>query len=214
VQTPYQPGPYGPPTPSPAYGYPQQGGYQTPAQTAAYAPPQSAATPPPYTIAPQPSTPATGGRGGQKSNQAVIIGSVVVALVAIGGLITALMLRGGSGDSGSQDAGRSAGASSSPVAGHKGPDTTKTIETTKCTEPETSYNDPKKIRVPDFSFKNLTSVKGCFQAAGWKYKVTRVDENTYGQDTVMDQFPTPGTDVDPKNVPEIELKVSSGNPSS
>jgi hypothetical protein len=29
----------------------------------------------------------------------------------------------------------------------------------------------------------------------------------------MDQFPSAGVDVDPKNMPEIELSVSSGNPS-
>lgn len=44
-------------------------------------------------------------------------------------------------------------------------------------------------------------------------KVTRVDENTYGEDTVMDQFPSAGDDVDPKNMPKIEIKVSSGDPS-
>ncbi|WP_055492241.1 protein kinase [Streptomyces sp. TP-A0356] len=218
VQTPYQPGPYGnptpAPTPSPAYGYPQQGGYQTPPQTAAYAHQQSSATPPPYNITPGPSTPATGGSGGQKNNRAVIIGSIVVALVAIGGLITALTMNGGSGNNAKGGGGsNSASPSSSAVAGHKGPDTTKTIETTKCTEPETSYNDPKKVRVPDFSFKYVLSVKSCFQAAGWQMKIKHVDENTYGEGTVMDQFPTPGTDVDPKNMPEIELSVSTGNPS-
>jgi serine/threonine protein kinase len=216
VQTPYQPGPYGAPTPSPAYGYPQQGGYQTPPQTAGYAPQQGTATPPPYNITPQPSTPAMGGSGGQqKSNRAVIIGSVVVALVAIGGLITALTLNSGSsGNDAKGGGGSSASASSSVAAGHKGPDTTKTIETTKCTEPDTSYNDPKKIQVPDFSFKNLSSVKDCFKAAGWRYKIKNVDENTFGQDTVMDQFPSAGTDVDPHDMPEIELSVSTGNPSS
>ncbi|MCW7941795.1 serine/threonine protein kinase [Streptomyces hygroscopicus] len=212
VQTPYQPGPYG--TPAPAYGYPQQGGYQAPPQAAAYAPQQSPATPPPYNITPGPSTPAAGGSRGQKGNRAVVIGSIVVALVAIGGLITALTLSNGGGNNANGGGGsNSPSASSSAVAGHKGPDTTKTIETTKCTEPEESYNDPKKIRVPDFSFKYIQSVKSCFQAAGWQMKIKNVDENTYGEGTVMDQFPSAGTDVDPKNVPEIELSVSTGNPS-
>jgi eukaryotic-like serine/threonine-protein kinase len=44
-------------------------------------------------------------------------------------------------------------------------------------------------------------------------KIKNVDENTYGEGTVMDQFPSAGTDVDPKNMPEIELSVSTGNPS-
>ncbi|MFD1662765.1 protein kinase [Streptomyces caeni] len=213
VQTPYQPGPYGNPTPvppqSPAYGYPQQVGYPTPQPTAAYAPQHAAATPPPYNITPQSPAPATGGSGG-KNNRAVIIGSIVVALAAVGGLITALSLNGNGGGSGG---GSSPSASASAVAGHKGPDTTKTIETTKCTEPDVSYNDPKKIRVPDFTYKYLGSVKSCFQAAGWQMKVTSVDENTWGQDMITDQFPSAGTDVDPKDMPEIELKVSTGNPS-
>ncbi|MFE9092799.1 protein kinase [Streptomyces sp. NPDC007264] len=212
VQTPYQPGPYGSPTPappqSPAYGYPQQGGYATPQPTAAYAPQQSAATPPPYTISPQ-SAASTHGGPGRKNNRAVIIGSIVVALVAIGGVIIALSLNGKDSGGG----GSSSSTSPSVVAGHKGPDTTKTIETTKCTEPEKSYNDPEKIRVPDFTYKYLGSVKSCFQAAGWQMKITPVDENTWGQDMITDQFPSAGTDVDPKNMPEIELKVSSGNPS-
>ncbi|MFE6547913.1 protein kinase [Streptomyces sp. NPDC057746] len=211
VQTPYQPGPYG--TPPPAYGYPQQGGYQAPPQTAAYAPQQSASTPPPYNLSPHSGVPG-GGSGGQKGGRGVIIGSVVVALVAIAGLITALALNGGNrDDTGGGPSSSTTGSSSSAVAGHKGPDLTKTIDTTKCTEPEESYNDDKKIRVPDFAFKNIQTVKSCFQAAGWRMKIKDYDENTYGEGTVMDQFPSAGTDVDPKNMPEIELSVSTGDPS-
>ncbi|WP_369247841.1 protein kinase [Streptomyces sp. R41] len=215
VQTPYQPGPYGTPTPAPtpqapAYGYPQQGGYQTPPQTAAYSPQQAPSTPPPYNLTPQPTTPVSSGSGGRKSNKGVVVGSIVVALVAIGGLITALTLNGGSDD---DKGGSDASKSPTVVAGHKGPDTTKTIETTKCTEPQESYDDPDKIQVPDFTYKYIKSVKSCFQAAGWQMKETKVDENTYGEGTIMDQFPTAGTDVDPKDMPEIELKVSTGDPS-
>ncbi|MEU8980334.1 protein kinase [Streptomyces sp. NPDC058467] len=215
VHTPYQPGPYGTPTPAPqapapAYGYPQQGGYQTPPQTAAYSPQQAPSTPPPYNLTPQPTTPVSGGSGGRKSNKGVVVGSIVVALLAIGGLITALTLNGGSGDD--KGGGNASKSPTTAVAGHVGPDTSKTIDTEKCTDPQESYDDPNKIQVPDFAFKNLKSVKSCFQAAGWQMKVTRVDENTYGEDTIMDQFPSAGTDVDPKNMPEIELKVSTGDP--
>ncbi|MFF3450776.1 protein kinase [Streptomyces sp. NPDC002667] len=211
VQTPYQPGPYGTPTPAPAYGYPQQGGYQGPPQTSAYAGQQHGpSTPPPYNLSPQP---ATGGQGGGRSNKAVVIGSVVVALVAVGGLITALVMNGGSGDDNKGGGQSTASTSSTPAAGHKGPDTSKTIDTEKCTDPTESYDDPKKIQLPDFHYKNLGSVKSCFQAAGWQMKITRVDENTYGEDTVMDQFPSAGEDLDPKHMPKIELKVSSGDPS-
>ncbi|MEU9874816.1 protein kinase domain-containing protein [Streptomyces phaeochromogenes] len=216
VQTPYQPGAYGPPTPAhsstPApssYGYPQQGGYQTPAQTAAYSPQQGYSTPPPYTITPQqPSAPGSG--GGRKSNMPVIVGSIVVALAAVGGLIAALQLGGGGDDE--KGGGGESSPSASAVAGHKGPDTTKKIEKTECTEPDESYNDADKIKVPDFKFKNMDSVKACLQAAGWQYEGQPVDENAYGQDTVMSQIPAADADVDPKSMPKIQLYVSTGNP--
>ncbi|WP_406353723.1 protein kinase domain-containing protein [Streptomyces sp. NBC_00658] len=221
VQTPYQPGAYGPPTPAPtppptpqpapSYGYPQQGGYLTPPQTSAYSPQQGISTPPPYNLAPQHPTPHPGGSGGgRKSNKGVVVGSIVVALVAIGGLLTALALNRNGDDTGG---GTDPSQSASVVAGHKGPDTTKTIDTEKCTEPEESYNDETKIRVPDFSYKYIQSVKSCFQAAGWQMTIKYVNENTYGEGTVMDQFPSDGTDVDPQNMPEIELSVSTGDPS-
>ncbi|MEW2525554.1 protein kinase [Streptomyces sp. NPDC047071] len=214
VQTPYQPGPYGPatpaaPTPQPGYGYPQQG-FPTPAPTNAYAPaPQAAQTPPPYSLSPQPATAAgTGGRGGSgggKRTMPVVIGSIVVALLAIGGVITAISLNGDSDDGGAKE-------TKKPVAGHRGPDRTKTIEKTECTEPDTAYNDPDKIKLPDFSYKDWRSVLSCLQAAGWHYDKQKLDENTYGEDTVMGQIPKAGSDVDPKDV-EITFQISTGNPS-
>ncbi|PZT69050.1 serine/threonine protein kinase [Streptomyces sp. SW4] len=218
VQTPYQPtpapNPYGTPpppsTPSPAYGYPQQGGYPTPAASGYQ---QGAATPPPYNITPQSSSPA-GAAGGRKNNRPVIIGSALVAVLAVGGLIAALLMSGGDEDPQAGGGGSSPSASSSKKPGYRGPDTSKTIEKDKCTEPDESYNDPEKIRLPDFTFKYIGSVKECFQAAGWQMKVVDVDENTYGQGSVRDQFPPAGTDVDPDDMPEITLKVSTGNPPS
>lgn len=218
VQTPYQPpstGGYGPATPAPApsYGYPQQGGYQTPPQTAAYSPQQGASTPPPYNIAPHQSSLSAGRSGGQKSNKGIVIGAIVVSLVAIGGLVTALVLNSGTGR---EEAGGDSGGSPSPTAtvaeGHRGPDTTKVIEKTECTEPTESYNDSKKIMLPDFTFKNIDSVKACLQAAGWQYDTQKVDENTYGEGTVMEQYPSANEDVDPKDMDTIILKVSTGNP--
>ncbi len=208
------PGPepaYGTPAPaphSPAYGCPQQGGYPTPA---AYFP-QGPSTPPPY----QPHAVGAGVRlpGGRESNKPVIIGSIVVALVAVGGLVGALTMNNGGGDDPKGGGETSASASASKAAGYRGPDKTKTIEKDECTEPEESYNDPDKIKVPDFSFKYIGSVKERFNAAGWRMKVVEVDENTYGEGSVRDQFPAPGTDVDPEDMPEIQLKVSTGNPPS
>ncbi|MFI9563971.1 protein kinase domain-containing protein [Streptomyces rishiriensis] len=210
VQTPYQPGPnpYGTPTPAASYGYPQQGGYQTPAP--AYNQ-QAQHTPHAYNLSPQPSTAVPS--GGRRNSRPVLIGSAVVAVVAVGGLIASLTVGGGSHDDSKGGGGT---ASSSPAAtkaaNYRAPDTSKTIDATECSEPQESYNDPAKIRVPNFKFKYIGSVKACFQAAGWQYKITKVDENTYGDGAVMDQFPSADTDVDPKNMPEIELKVSTGNP--
>ncbi|MFI6933686.1 protein kinase [Streptomyces sp. NPDC050287] len=228
VRTPYQPtpNPYGNPAapaapspgapshgaPSPAYGYPQQGGYQTPGP-AGYAPQHGPSTPAPYDLTPQPQPTGPSGGGG-KSNKPVIVGSVVVSLVAVGGLVAALLMNGGGG--GGNDAGGNTGVSpstsSSTVAGYRGPDTTKTVETTDCTEPEESYNDPDKVRMPDFQYKNWDSVVKCLQAAGWTYQDNDVDENTFGDGTVMKQFPSAGTDFDPKEPPKMQFDVSTGNP--
>ncbi|EFL33478.1 serine/threonine-protein kinase pksC [Streptomyces viridochromogenes DSM 40736] len=219
VQTPYQPtpppNPYGTPppsAPSPAYGYPQQGGYQTPSP-AAYAPQPGPSTPPPYNLTPQ-NAPAS--QGGGRSNKPVIIGSVIVSVVAVGGLIAALMMNGGGEDDQGGGGGSSPNTSASAAKkpGYRGPDTSRTIDSEECTEPQESYNDPEKIRIPDFKFKDITSVKACLQAAGWQSKINKVDENTYGEGTVMQQFPSESTDVDPKDMPQIELSVSTGNPPS
>ncbi|MFG2498428.1 protein kinase [Streptomyces sp. NPDC048441] len=218
VQTPYQPGPYGPATPAPApvtpgYGYPQQGGYQTPAPTNAYAP-QASQTPPPYTLSPQPGQTAAHGQGGGsgsgggKRNMPVIVGSIVVALLAIGGLITAMSLNGGDDEGGKSAKDKKSNA---PVAGYRGPDRSNTMETTDCTEPETAYNDENKIKVPDFTFRDWKSVQKCLQAAGWQSDERDVDENTYGKDTVMRQSPKEGSDVDPDDV-DIQFDISTGNP--
>ncbi|WP_405861692.1 protein kinase [Streptomyces sp. NBC_01515] len=211
VHTPYQPGPYGgTPAPAPAYGYPPQAGYQ-PQHSVGFGQ-QGISTPPPYNLTPQHPTPASGGGGG-RSNKPVIIGSAVVAVVAVGALIVALSMNNGSDGDAKGGGSASASTSVTAVEGHRDGDTSKTIATTACTEPEESYNDPSKIQVPDFQFKYVSSVKTCLQAAGWKVKIKSEDENTYGQGTVMDQFPAAGTDVDPKDMPQIQLGVSTGNPS-
>ncbi|GAA2316304.1 Stk1 family PASTA domain-containing Ser/Thr kinase [Streptomyces kunmingensis] len=217
VQTPYQPtpqpSPYGPPTPQPGYGYPQQpqhqsmqGGYQTPPPASPYAP-QGQHTPPPYTMGHQPQTSTQNASGGGR-NKGVVVASVVVALIAIGGLITALTLNNKGDDTGG---GGSDKASQSAVAGHKGPDPTKTVETDECTEPYNGSNDENKIKVPDFYLKNIDSVKACFRAAGWIPAVKPYNENTYGEGSVMSQSPAAGTEIDPEDV-KIQLQVSTGNP--
>ncbi|KKD05083.1 protein kinase domain-containing protein [Streptomyces sp. WM6386] len=208
VQTPYQPtpNPYGTPppsTPSPAYGYPQQGGYQTPTP----APNAYASTPPPYNITPHQAPPSG---GGGKSNKPVILGSIIVSVVAVGGLIAALTLNGGGTD---DDAGGdTTPTTSSTPSGYRTGDANRTVETTECTEPQESNNDPKQVQMPDFAFKNWDSVKLCLQAAGWSYDPNDYAENTYGQGTIMNQFPKAGTDFDPKNPPDMQFDVSTGVP--
>ncbi|MHC5906139.1 protein kinase domain-containing protein [Streptomyces sp. S6] len=208
-----QSGPYGTPAPAPSYGYPQQG-FQTPAPSfGAQTYPMGGA--PAMGGGPATPPPPTRSSGGTRSNRSVVVGSVIVAVVAVSSLLVAIALNagGGSDDEGGGGS-ESPTTSSGPVAGHRGPDTSKTIDSDNCTEPQESYNDPAKIRVPNFKFKNIDSVKACLQAAGWRPKLVDVDENTFGQGTVMNQFPAADTDVDPKNMPEIQLNVSTGNPAS
>ncbi|MFH9403450.1 protein kinase [Streptomyces sp. NPDC017638] len=216
VQTPYQPAPapnpYGHPAPAPAYGYPAQGGYQTP--PAAYGPQGTAPTPPPYAMSPQPpqsprqTRPSAGpGRG----RRPVIITSVAVAAIVVAGAAVALTLRNGS-DAEAKGTGASASASASHRAGYRGPDRTRRIDKEECTDPQESWRDSAKIELPDFRYKDIVSVKECLQAAGWKWKIDPEDDNTWGEDTVLKQFPEQGADVDPDDVGTIELSVSSGNP--
>ncbi|MGW6703750.1 protein kinase domain-containing protein [Streptomyces sp. NPDC054956] len=208
VQQPYQahqtpaPSPYAP-TPPPvqgSYGYPHQQA-QTPAPQ-----PYAAQTPPPYTIAPQTAqSPAPAG----KKNTPVIVGAIVVALVAIGGLVAVLNM----GDKDKDEAGPSSPSSSASASakGHKGPDLSRTIEDKKCKEPQKAYNDATKVRAPDFRYMNQVSVKACIRAGGWKYDEKPKDEAVYGEGTVIDQQPAGGTDIDPKNT-TFTLFISTGDP--
>lgn len=218
VQTPYQQPPqsgtYGAPTPGPhtaqpqvAYGYPQQG-YQTPPPASPY---QQQG--PGYGYPPQNGQLGTlggqGGNGAGKSNRALLIGSAVVAVLLVGGLVAALTMRGDSKDEEQPQAEKSA----SHAAGYKGPEPDKTIDPEKCVNPDEAYNDPKKIRVPDFQYKYVNSVKACLRAADWEVVVKHVPENTFGEGAVIEQWPAPGTDVDEKNRGKITLSISTGNPS-
>ncbi|MFE9737575.1 protein kinase [Streptomyces sp. NPDC006477] len=214
VQQPYQPGPYGPATPAPApsYGYPQQAPtpapmpYQTPAPGPASYQPSG-----PATYAPA-HTPAPSG-GGSRRNTPVLVGAVVAALLAVGGLIVAFNQKdkdpgteaGGAGGTGTQQ-------TETAAPGHKGPDLTKTIDPKKCSQPTESNEDPEKFEVPNFTYKNIQSVKACVQAAGWKIMTqTPVDESTYGEGTVLEQYPPAGEDITAKDA-EFTLKISTGNP--
>ncbi|MGW7786156.1 protein kinase domain-containing protein [Streptomyces tricolor] len=215
VQTPYQPtpapapNPYGHPTPAPSYGYPQQGGYQTP--PVGYGPQTGAPTPPPYTVAPHTAGHPAAGPAGRKKRP-VVVGSVAVAAIVVVGVIVALTVKNAGEDIKGGGGGSSASASASHRAGYRGPDISRTIETSKCTDPQESWKDPDKIELPDFRYKDIGSVKECLQAAGWKWDIKDEDNNTWGDGTVLNQFPSQGTDVDPDDLDSIELTVSTGNP--
>ncbi|HWU05377.1 MAG TPA: protein kinase [Streptomyces sp.] len=209
VQTPYQPhthqqhqpGPYGvpAPAPTPGYGYPQTAQpYGTPAHLGQQ-------TPPPYTVSPQP----MGGAGGaSKRNLPVVVGSIVVALVAIGGLITFLSMNG---DSGSGKGGDPS-ASESAVAGeHKPPERNRTMDEEECTDAMEDTDDPAKVQAPRFVYKDILSAKACALAAGWTIKEVEVEGNTYAEGQVVDQFPSSGTAVSERGA-HFELRVSTGNP--
>ncbi|MYY04858.1 MULTISPECIES: protein kinase [unclassified Streptomyces] len=215
VQTPYQPGPYqsqqqpgpyGPTTPAPApgpsYGYPQ-----TPApayQTGAPMVPMQHQTPPPYTISPQTTTTPAG--GGSKRNMPVIIGSIVVALVAIGGLITIIAVNGDDNKGGTE-----ASASESPAGEHRDPERNRTMKTEKCTDAIEDSDDPNKVSAPSFLYKDILSARACADAAGWTIKQIKVPGNAYAEDQVIDQFPTPGTAV-PETGAHFELRIATGDP--
>ncbi|MFE9256416.1 protein kinase [Streptomyces sp. NPDC006879] len=181
--------------PQPSYGYPQQS-YPTP-PSAGYG--QSTGNPP---------AGGSGASGGRRSTPALLaLGAV---LLAVGGLTTVALVRGwGGSDSPGGTGDRTASAPAQ--AGHRGPDRSRTIDPTACSEPGESYNDPDKVRVPDFRYKDLRSVKECFQEAGWKLTEEPKDEAVYGEDTVINQWPAAGTDIYPQDA-EITLEVSTGDP--
>ncbi|MFE4449070.1 protein kinase [Streptomyces sp. NPDC056796] len=208
VQTPYQPhphqqhqpGPYGTPTPTPGYGYPQAAQpYGSPAHL-------GPRTPPPYTMSPQTAA-GTAGRA-SKRNMPVVVGSIVVALVAIGGLVAFLNLQDDTGNGG----GAEPGASGSAVAGeHKAPERNRTMKVEKCTDATEDSDDPAKVQAPSFMYKDIQSAKNCTDAAGWTVKVIEVKGNTYAEDQVIDQFPSSGTAV-PERGAHFELRISTGDP--
>ncbi|MFD9427535.1 MULTISPECIES: protein kinase [unclassified Streptomyces] len=197
----HQPGPYqqtSAPTPASGYGYPQA----APAYQAAG--PLAHQTPPPYMTSPQNTGGGgAGGGGGSKRNMPVIVGSIVVALLAVGGLITALSLQnkdepGKDGDS--------------TVAGeHKPPERNRTMKTEACTDAMEDTNDPQKVMAPNFIYKDINSAKACALAAGWTIKEIKEPGNAYAEDQVVNQFPASGTAVAERGA-HFELRISTGDP--
>ncbi|GHC37145.1 protein kinase domain-containing protein [Streptomyces cinnamoneus] len=227
VQTPYQ-NPYGggyAQTPPPG---PQ--GYQTPPPAYQTGPGAGGAPTAPYAAASGPvgGSGGSGGSGGGKGNRSVVIGSGVVAVLAVIGVVAAIALNGkgskdeGGGDKPSASASVAPGGGGSVTAGGTGGgtqakvkegDKSKTVDREKCTKAYDNYRDKTKKSAPDFKYIYLDSVKECLQAAGWKYRVDVVNENTWGKGTVMTQSPEVGDAFDPKNG-EFVLTVSTGQSAS
>ncbi|WP_433341154.1 protein kinase domain-containing protein [Streptomyces sp. CA-253872] len=229
-----QPQAYG--TPPPAYGSPQ-GGYQSPppnpyGQTQPYGNGPAAA----YGGAPSygqgsgaygyPQTGAAqAGRDGGAGGGGAVGGSPpkpgkkrrIVLTVAL----TALVLVAGSlwvafGPDGKKD-----GPDDKPVAkessvhppGYRSPEPDRTMDPDKCADRTPSeWDDPKKVDVPDVQYKYMKSVEACLRAGGWEWKVEKVDNNTFGEGTVISQKPEPNKQVDRADRPSITLRVSTGNP--
>ncbi|MER6314507.1 protein kinase [Streptomyces sp. NPDC001581] len=215
VQQPYQaphtptPAPYAPTPPPQAHA---QGGYAYP-HTPAPQPYTVQQTGQPYTISPVGTQNQSAAGGGGKRNMPVLVGAIAVALLAVGGLIAAISMNGDDDkkEGTTADPGASTSASASAKAGFKGPDTTRTIDPKKCSEPVKHYSEAGKYSAPDLKYKNLLSVKECIQASRGKYKIEYKDEAVYGKDTVLIQSPAAGDKID-KEGTEYTLTVSSGNP--
>ncbi|MEV4975311.1 Stk1 family PASTA domain-containing Ser/Thr kinase [Streptomyces scopuliridis] len=226
VQTPYQPGPYGPPTPAPmqpsgpgagpGYGYPQTPppAYQT-----------ASPAPQPYNVSPQPQTAAHSGHGahgghgshggggqhGGRRNMPVIVGSAAIAILAIAGLVTALTMKNGTDGNGNTDP-RTTDSAGPAAAGHRDPERNRTIDATKCSDASEDGLDPGKVTVPDLRYKDILSVKDCLRAAGWTWsEPKKQNDGTQAEDIVINQYPRPGAAVLPKEQ-EFELTISTGDP--
>ncbi|WP_069813486.1 protein kinase domain-containing protein [Streptomyces sp. TP-A0874] len=231
-QTPYQPvgtpppgqygGGFGPSTPPPAsHG---QGGYQGPP-----APYAAGHTPPPYG--------APHSAPGRKSNLPVVIGAIAVALLVVGGVATALLLRKDDGDEQAKNPtqtespiGDSPGEPTTEPSGaapgggadtdegdDPAPETTvpedksRTIKKEKCTEAYEHYDDEDAVRMPDFNTRDLQSVKLCMNAAGWKYKdPPEKKDSLWGKNLVIEQHPKAGDAFNPEE-DKVELTIASGH---
>ncbi|WP_314175922.1 protein kinase domain-containing protein [Streptomyces winkii] len=226
VQQPYQPqqqyGGFGPSTPPPPGTAPM--GQYAPGTPYGAQPGAGQHTPPPYTLSPQ----GPGGGGGpRKSNTPVIVGSLVAVFIAVTAVVIAFVATADSGDdpkaddspslsapppSRDQPAADSGGGDDDGAGGFKPEDKSKTIETTRCTNASDSYSDKGKKIVPDFTYKNLDSVKKCISAAGWKLgEISHEDENIWGKNMVLEQSPDGIEYLDPDK-DKIDLTVSTGKP--
>ncbi|MEU5399571.1 protein kinase [Streptomyces sp. NPDC005963] len=219
VQSPYQPGPYGAPTPQ--YGYPQAPHTPAPHPAGPHTPgpptpgpgypasgPLAGVSPHSYTISPAQNAPAPRNTG---RKVVITLASVFLGLVIIGGVISAVQDRTKDDDTnGTRTSDPNASASATANAGTAlPPDRTRTIETRKCTDAYEDSGDPAKVQAPDLVYKDVLSVKECLRAAGWTWTVREENNPQWPKDAVIDQFPRKNSAVEPKNQ-EFELTISTG----
>lgn len=119
---------------------------------------------------------------------------------------------GDTGEAGSSGDSGTTGDTEEEEEKFKPEDKTKKIDSTDCTEARDHYSDKTKKYVPEFTYKNLASVKKCIREAGWKLgEVTEEDENVWGKNMVLDQDPDSLDEFDPKT-DKVDLTVSTGQP--
>ncbi|CAO0829457.1 non-specific serine/threonine protein kinase OS=Streptomyces microflavus OX=1919 GN=pksC PE=4 SV=1 [Streptomyces microflavus] len=152
------------------------------------------------------------GRRFLQRNMPVIVGSIVVALLAVGGLITALALQGGGKDDEAGKGGDPGTSETSTDEGYRPPERNRTMKSTKCTDALEDSDDPQKVQAPNFVYKDILSAKACAAAAGWTIKEIEEPGNTYAEGQVVGQFPSSGAAVAEQGA-HFELKVSTGRPS-
>ncbi|MGI5338936.1 protein kinase domain-containing protein [Streptomyces sp. CA-181903] len=237
VQTPYQ----APPQQNPYGAYGSNYAAQPPGPSPAYQTPpsyQGAHTPPPG-VMPAPSAGGGGGNGnGGRGNKPVIIGSAIVAALAVIAVIAVVALKDNKNDDPakadkpvaqvSQSAapvpvGGSSGGSNGSTGGgnggggvgnkHVDGDKSKVIDADKCTNARPSFLDKTKTSMPEVTFVTAESVKQCFQAAHWRYREDKQNENVFGKGTVVMQNPQKNDPFDPKTT-TIVITVSTGDPAS
>ncbi|MFJ4439731.1 protein kinase [Streptomyces sp. NPDC088923] len=156
-----------------------------------------------------------GGTGGggptpKKKGRRTVLTIAVAALVLVGG---GLWIAFGPDDKQDEpDRKPVAEESGAHPPGYRSPETDRTLDPDKCVTRTPLSWAPDKVMVPDVQYKYLKSAEACLSAGGWKWTVERVDDNTFGDGTVISQKPDPNKEVDKKDKPSITLRVSTGNP--
>ncbi|MCQ4083203.1 protein kinase [Streptomyces sp. RB6PN25] len=201
---------YGPPTPPPSVN-PMANPMANPMGQQPYPPGGYQAPRPAY----QPPTPRASGN----RVPLIIFGSFGAVLLLFLVLIVIHVGNSGGGDNnaGSTSGGtttQSSTASGSSDGSVKQGDQSRTVDPSTCTQASTGFtnNGSNGVIMPDLTFKYIDSVKGCMDAAGWKYTLKYQDEQVWGKGTVLSQMPAAYNTFNPRTR-QITLYVSTGKSS-